>query len=174
MTQSLIEVKPDQIGDNAFRAIGQGWMLITAGAVDSFNTMTASWGMWGHLWERDVCFCFVRPQRYTFGFMEQASHFTLSFFDEAYRPALNFCGSHSGRDTDKMAATGLTPVAGSSGAVYFAQARLVLECRKIYAQNIVPGSFIDPAIPAEVYAKADFHRMYVGEIVRCLCAGTGR
>lgn len=170
MTQTLIEVKPDQLGDNAFRAIATDAMLITAGALDSFNTMTANWGAWGHLWTRDVCFCFVRPQRYTFGYMERASCFTLSFFDEAYRPALDFCGSHSGRDTDKMAATGLTPVAGLHGTVYFAQARLVLECRKIYAQDILPGGFLDPTIPAEIYAKADFHRMYVGEVVRCLCA----
>ena len=71
---------------------------------------------------------------------------------------------------DKAAATGLTPVAGSTGAVYFAEARLVLDCRKLYAQDIVPDSFHRSDHPGEVYAKADFHRMYVGEIVRCLHA----
>jgi flavin reductase (DIM6/NTAB) family NADH-FMN oxidoreductase RutF len=69
---------------------------------------------------------------------------------------------------DKIAATGLMPVAGVTGAVYFAQARLVFECRKLYAQDIAPGGFMDPAIPAEVYGKGDFHQMYVGEIVHCL------
>ena len=168
MAHTFVEIAPAQIAENVFTTISKDWMLITAGSLDSFNTMTASWGAWGHLWERDVCFCFVRPQRHTFGFMEAASHFTLSFFAEAYRSALDFCGSRSGRDVDKAAATGLTPVAGSTGAVYFGEARLVLECRKLYAQNITPASFLDPAIPAEIYSKADYHRMYVGEIVHCL------
>ena len=170
MAHPFVEIAPAQIAENVFKTISKDWMLITAGTLASYNTMTASWGAWGHLWGRDVCFCVIRPQRHTFGFMEKASHFTLSFFDEAYRPALDFCGSRSGRDVDKAAATGLTPVAGSTGAVYFGEARLVLECRKLYAQDITPASFLDPTIPAEVYPKADYHRMYVGEIVHCLRA----
>lgn len=168
MSESFVAVQPTQIADNAFQAIGRDWMLITAGTLESFNTMTASWGAFGHLWDRDVCFCFIRPQRYTFGFMEQAAHFTLSFFEERYRPVLDFCGSHSGRAVNKIAATGLSPVAGVTGAVYFAQARLVLECRKIYAQDVTKAGFVDPALPAQVYGKGDFHRMYVGEVLRCL------
>ena len=170
MAHSFVEITPVQLTENAFRCIGKDWMLITAGTLASYNTMTASWGGWGHLWNRDVTFCFVRPQRHTFGFMEAATHFTLSFFDVAYRPALELCGSRSGRDLDKAAATGLTPTAGSTGAVYFSEARLVLECRKIYAQDIAPGGFLDPALPAEIYSNADYHRMYVGEIVRSLRA----
>ena len=108
MAHPFVEITPAQIAENAFKAISKDWMLITAGTLASYNTMTASWGGWGHLWGRDVCFCVIRPQRHTFGFMEQASHFTLSFFDEAYRSALDFCGSRSGRDVDKAAATGLT------------------------------------------------------------------
>jgi flavin reductase (DIM6/NTAB) family NADH-FMN oxidoreductase RutF len=170
MTPTFIEIAPAALRDNAFQAISQEWMLITAGTLDAFNTMTASWGAWGHLWGRDVAFCFVRPQRHTFGFMEQATHFTLSYFASDYRSALEFCGNHSGRTVDKIAATGLTPVAGTSGAVYFAQARVALECRKLYAQDLRRDNFVDPAVPAEVYPTGDFHRMYVGEIVRCLAA----
>lgn len=170
MTHSFVETRPTQLPDNVFQAIGRDAMLITAGELASFNTMTASWGGWGHLWNRDVCFCFIRPQRHTFGFMERATHFTLSFFDAAHQSALDFCGNHSGRNVDKIAATGLTPVAGVTAAVYFAQARLVFECRKLYAQDLTAASFVDPAIPAEVYAKGDFHRLYVGEILRCLAS----
>ena len=154
MDHSFIAVPPAELGDNPFKIIGRDAMLITAGTLDAFNTMTASWGALGHLWNRDVCFCFIRPQRYTFGFMERSATFSLSFFDETYAAALDFCGSHSGRDTDKIAATGLTPVAGAAGAVYFAQARLVLECRKLYAQDLAGERFLDPALPAEIYAKA--------------------
>lgn len=172
MSTAFIEIAPAALRENPFQAIGHDWMLITAGMPDNFNTMTASWGAWGELWNRPIAVCFIRPQRHTFGFMEQASHFSLSFFDAQSRAALDFCGSHSGRDVDKIAATGLTPVVDPSGAIYFAQARLALICRKLYAQHLTPESFLDPVIPAEIYAKADFHRMYIGEVLRCLAHPT--
>ena len=82
MAHPFVEIAPTALGDNVFQAIGRDAMLITAGTPDRFNTMTASWGGWGHLWGRDVTFSFVRPQRHTFGFMEQAEHYTLCFFDQ--------------------------------------------------------------------------------------------
>lgn len=171
MSTHLMEIPPEQIADNVFKLIGRDWMLIAAGTPDAFNMMTASWGALGELWGKRVAFCFVRPHRYTFQFMERASRFSLNFFDEAYRPALDFCGSHSGRDVDKAQATGLTPVAGVEGAVYLAQARLVLECRKLYAQDLSPDCFVDPQIVLRNYPQRDYHRLYVGEIVRCLAQG---
>jgi flavin reductase (DIM6/NTAB) family NADH-FMN oxidoreductase RutF len=165
------EIAPVEIRHNPFQVVGREWMLITAGTPDSFNTMTASWGTWGHLWERDVAICFVRPQRYTYGFIERAGVYTLSFYEETWRKALDYCGSHSGRDVDKIAATGLTSVTDeATSAVYFAEARLVLVCRKLYAQDLTADSFVDRSIIGETYAKADFHRMYAGQIVRCLRA----
>ena len=170
MAHPFIEIAPTALGDNAFQIIGRDAMLITAGTADHFNTMTASWGGWGHLWSRDVTFCFVRPQRHTFSFMEQAAYYSLCFFDQEHQAALDYCGSHSGRDADKIAATGLTAVADATGAIYFAEARLALVCRKLYAQDLTADSFIDRGIVGEAYPKADFHRMYVGQIVRCLRA----
>jgi len=86
-----------------------------------------------------------------------------------HRKALAYCGSHSGRDVDKIEATGLTSVQTESGAVYFAEARIVLECRNIYFQDINPANFLDPSIAGN-YPDKDYHRMYVGEIVRCMVA----
>jgi len=77
----FIEIKPDKISDNVFKLIGDDWMLITAGKLDDFNTMTASWGGMGILWHKPVVYCFVRPQRHTFQFMEKYKDFTLTFFD---------------------------------------------------------------------------------------------
>ncbi len=168
MTHSLIEILPEQISDNPFTLIGRDWMLVTAGTLDAFNMMTASWGALGELWGKHVAICYVRPHRYTFQFMEASAYYTLNFFDESYRHVLDFCGSQSGRTVNKAQATGLTPVAGSGGAVYFAQARLVLECRKLYAQDLIPDCFVDPMIALRNYPQQDYHRMYVGEIVRCL------
>jgi len=156
---------PHEITDNIFKLIGSDWMLITAGPPEAYNTMTASWGGLGVIWNKNVCWCVIRPGRHTYEFIEKADVFTLSFFEEEQRDALNYCGSHSGRDVDKAAATGLTPVAGSlRGTTTFQQARMVVECRKIYFQDIDPAHFLDPGIEAN-YPQKDYHRMYFGEVV---------
>ncbi|MCK4301464.1 MAG: flavin reductase family protein [candidate division Zixibacteria bacterium] len=142
-------------------------MLITAGTPQAFNTMTASWGGFGVLWNKHICWCVIRPQRFTYQFMEKAARFTLSFFEEEYRDALKLCGTKSGRDGDKVAQAGLTPRETESGSVFFDQARLVIECRKIYFQDLDPDNFLDPRIHDE-YPDRDYHRMYLGEIERCL------
>lgn len=155
-----------------FERIGRGWMLVTGGGPESWNTMTASGGGLGHLWNRDVCFVFVRPQRYTRRFMDGSRLFTVSFFGDEYRPALEFCGSHSGRDVDKAAMTGLSPFEPLPGCVSFRQASLVLAARSIYTHDLDAGGFLDDA-PLGLYPDSDFHRMYVGEIVAAL-SGPGR
>lgn len=165
----FVEIRPDEIKDNPIRLIGKEWMLLTAGSPDRFNTMTASWGTLGEMWAKPVCFCFVRPQRYTYEFMEKDDGFTLSFFGQKYKPQLNFCGSRSGREIDKVAECGFTPRPSENGSVFFDEARLVLECRKLYFQDLDPANFLDDSI-IKNYPKKDYHRMYVGEITRALLA----
>ena len=168
--KKLQEIAPTAIKDNPIHLIGKEWMLITAGAGQQFNTMTASWGGFGELWFKPVSFIFIRPQRYTFEFLEKYDSFTLSFFSERYKPQFNICGSHSGRDINKMAECGFTPVAADNGSVYFEQARMVLECRKLYFQDLDPAGFVDESL-LKHYPNEDFHRMYVGEISRALIEG---
>lgn len=158
-------VKPKDVSDNYIKLIGDKWMLVTAGDSSRFNMMTASWGCAGYLWNKPVVFIFIRPQRYTFGFIEEKDSFTLSFFDEKYRPALSVCGSVSGRDTDKVKESGLTPYIMKSGNVTFKEARLVLECKKLYADFLNPEAFIDKQIIDNTYQGGDYHKMYVAEIV---------
>ena len=167
MASDFKNIDPDQIGDNAFKLIDKDWMLITAGTIDDFNAMTASWGGFGILWHKPVAFCFIRPNRHTYGFMEKNEYFTLSFYPEKHKKILEFCGTKSGRNVDKIKETGLLPVKGVTGAVYFGQARLVLECRKIYYQDLDPQKFLDPEIHKN-YPINDYHRMYVGEILKCM------
>jgi flavin reductase (DIM6/NTAB) family NADH-FMN oxidoreductase RutF len=159
-------VEVDSISDNVFKLIGTDWMLITAGNLQSYNTMTASGGAFGVLWKYKVCFCFVRPQRYTRRFMDRLECFTLSFFDEEYREALKYCGSHSGREVDKARETGLTPV-GTGNLTWFREARMVMKCRKVYIQDFQPLGFLDEGI-SQNYPEADYHRMYIGEITEVL------
>jgi flavin reductase (DIM6/NTAB) family NADH-FMN oxidoreductase RutF len=164
---SFRKTEPHQLTDNFFRCIGDEWMLITAGTPDKFNTMTASWGAMGILWNKPVAVCFIRPTRYTFGFANESDIFTLSFFTEQEQDILSYCGSHSGRNTNKLAGTGLKPVLTSAGGITFQQARLCIECRKIYYDDLKPGQFLLPDIDMQNYPKKDYHRMFIGEITAC-------
>ena len=159
---------PKTLNQNVFSAIGTQWMLITAGTGAHCNTMTASWGGLGVLWGKNVATVYIRPQRYTYEFMENSGWFTLSFFGEEYRKALNLCGSRSGRDMDKIAACGFTVASGAGGAPYFAEAELVLVCKKLYWQDLDPAHFLDPDIDRANYPGRDYHRMYIGEIAEAL------
>ena len=165
------KIKPEEIGQNLFTLLNDQWMLVTAGTPEDCNTMTASWGGLGVLWRRDVAMCVVRPQRYTMEFLEREEYFTLSFFGDRCRKELALCGAKSGRDIDKVKECGFTVAAAAGNAPYFEEAQLVLVCRKLYWQDLEPGQFTDPAIPAECYPEKDFHRMYIGEIVEVLQKG---
>lgn len=149
-----------------FKLIGQDWMLITAGTKDSFNMMTASWGGFGILWNKKVATIYVRPSRYTHDFIENNERLTLSFFPEECRAALQLCGTRSGRDTDKLALSGLTALELESGAMTFTQASLVLECRKLFKTEMEAGNFCDPEIFKEWYGTEDDapHTIYILEI----------
>lgn len=151
---------------NAVSMFDDKWCLITAGNKDSYNTMTASWGAMGELWNKDVCFVFIRPQRYTLEFTEREEYFTLSFFGEEYKKALTFCGRNSGRDCDKAKETGLTPME-IDGSMSFEESETVIVCKKLFYQDIDPEGFVDKAIDGVCYPEKDYHRMYVGEVVGC-------
>jgi len=143
------------------------WLLLTAGdfATGQFNAMTVGWGSLGTMWGRPFVQVVVRPVRYTFGFMESYDTFTLCVFPQGYRRALNLLGTKSGRDGDKIAEAGLTPVPSRRvAAPCFSEAELVLECQKIYWDDMDPARFLDPAIESN-YPQKDYHRIYYGQIL---------
>ena len=167
MPQEFVEIRPEEITDNPFKLLGQDWTLITAGQPDQFNSMTASWGGLGVLWQKPVATIYVRPQRYTREFLDREDFYSLCFFGPEHRAALSTCGATSGRDTDKVRATGLTPVTDASGATYYAEARLVLILRKLYVHDLDPAKVSNIDI-APLYAEQDYHRMFIGEVVKAL------
>ncbi|MCL2487580.1 MAG: flavin reductase [Oscillospiraceae bacterium] len=162
----FVEIDPLMLEENVFRSIGRDWMLLTAGKEGKYNTMTASWGGMGVLWNTDVVFAVVRPSRYTYEFFERERHFSLSFFGNSFKRALQFCGTQSGRDCDKVSEAGLLPLFDAP-APYFNEARIAICCKKLYTQDIDPEKFLDPTI-ASHYPNGDYHRMYIGEIKKIL------
>ncbi len=161
------QIRPEELQGNAFQMIGKKWMLVTAGNEEKTNTMTASWGGIGIMWNKPVAFVFIRPQRYTKEFVDNGSTLSLSFLNESFRKELTYLGSVSGRDEDKIAKAGLT-VEKTDGTPYFTEADEVLICRKLYAQEMTPESFTDTSLVGKMYPENDFHIMYVAEIEKVL------
>ena len=156
---------------DVFRMFNDRWALVTAGTAEHYNTMTIAWGSLGTIWGpphkgRSIVTVYVSPARYTHEFLEESEYFTVSFFPEEYRRDLSLLGSRSGRDGDKVAQTGLTPVALEHG-VDFAQAELSFVCRKLYAHQ-----FEKEQVPQEVadwiYTRVPPHTMFIGEIVEAI------
>jgi flavin reductase (DIM6/NTAB) family NADH-FMN oxidoreductase RutF len=171
-----VERNIKELSGSPSNLFGTDWALITCGDVSAdkgnWNTMTASWGALGVLWGMDVAFMFIRPSRHTFGFANNASLFTLSFFDSPYRKALEICGEKSGRDTDKAAAAGITPIVFTGGyargALSFKEAREVIVCRKLYTEDFSPAKFLEPASIEKNYNGKDYHRIFIGEALGLL------
>lgn len=142
-------------------------MVLASGdfAKADYNAMAVGWGSLGTMWGKPFAQVVVRPSRYTRQFMERYDTFTLCAFPERYHGAVNLLGVKSGRDGDKIAASGLTPEAASMvAAPCFAEAELVIECRKMYWQDMDPAHFLDPVVQKN-YPLKDYHRIYFGEIV---------
>jgi flavin reductase (DIM6/NTAB) family NADH-FMN oxidoreductase RutF len=165
--KKLVEIPVRATTAQSFRIFGDTQPLLTAGTAEKFNTMTIGWGGLGTLWGMPVCSVYVRPSRYTYEFMESGEFFTVSFFPENMKDRLAVCGTMSGRDVDKVAEAGLTPVFDECGAPYFDEAGTVLVCRKVYVQDVDLSGALDDKIGG-FYSDGDVHRMYVGEVIKVL------
>ena len=160
------EISAKEIKDNIIKAISDEWLLISAGDKNGYNMMTASWGFMGEMWGSDSVIAMIRPQRYTMEFIDKSDYFTLSFYGDN-RDIHKICGSKSGRDVDKIALTGLTPII-SDNTVYFDEARLVLICKKQYVGKLSEKSFTDTAPIDKWYPDKDYHNMIIGKIHKVL------
>lgn len=163
-----------EISFNPYKKIGKEWFLVTAGDSKGYNTMTASWGFAGVMWGENTFTTVIRPQRYTKKFIDDNKLFTVAFFDDEYKTALSYCGSHSGKDVDKAKETGLTPVhfnydcekCGKSIEVTaFSQASMILVCKKTYVQPMTGEALLDKEKDEKWFADKDYHVQYIGEIV---------
>ncbi|MBQ7045430.1 MAG: flavin reductase [Clostridia bacterium] len=160
------EISAKDIKDNLIKAIADEWMLISAGDESAHNMMTASWGFVGEMWGKDCVTVAIRPQRYTLEFVDKSDYFALSFYGDD-KAIHKVCGSESGKNVDKTAKTGLTPVF-NDGTVYFNEARMVIICKKLYSDFLRPENFMSCDEKQKWYPNADFHKMITAEIVKVL------
>lgn len=87
-------------------------------------------------WTGTVCtsppmlYISVRPERHSHAIIMREREFTLCLTTQAMARAVDWCGVRSGRDFDKWAATGLTPIPGQAvGCFMVAESPLCIECR---------------------------------------------
>ena len=155
-------IEADKIPGNIIKLLND-WTLITSGN-NKINMMTATWGGLGVLWEQPVAFSFINPTRYSINTMDEGDTYTISFYTETYKDALNYCGTHSGRNEDKVKGSGLTLIKTPSGSAAFSEAWMIIECKKILAQPISEDGVIDKNI-SEKWHKDSYHKMYIGQIL---------
>lgn len=149
------------------------WAVLTAGSIEEFNTMTISWGGLGTIWNKPVATIYVRPNRYTYEFIEKNDYFTISFFDKEYRNDLTILGSKSGRDVDKISLTKLTPK--SLGKyISYNEAKLTIVCKKLYFQDMNISNVYDKSnIDIDKFYRTEpMHRMYIGQIIDIIDGGS--
>ena len=141
------------------------WLLLTAGSHDDFNMMTVAWGSIGCMWSKPFIQIVVRPQRYTYKYMEKYDNFTLCAFPPEYRKDLKLLGTLSGKDGNKLSKTAFTIKDSENiSSPSYHEARLIFECKTMYYQDMEPAGFMDKSI-INNYPQNDFHRIYFGEII---------
>lgn len=156
----LWQVRPHDLWENQSLLLTSGDFL-----TGKYNCMTVGWGSFGTMWSRPFVMVVVRPQRYTYEFMESFESFTLCAFPEKYQPALGLLGSKSGRDGDKIQKSGLTAISSNQvAAPSFKEANLIIECNKVYWEDMKPDHFLADYIQNK-YPNSDYHRIYFGEIL---------
>jgi flavin reductase (DIM6/NTAB) family NADH-FMN oxidoreductase RutF len=111
------------------------------------NVMAVAWG--GICCSKPPCVSIsVRKATYTYGNLVERKAFTVSIPSTDHVVAADYFGMASGRDVDKFAVAGLTPVRSDLvDAPYVGEFPLVLECKVVHV------------------AELGLHTLFVGEIL---------
>ena len=160
---AYVSVDPGEFTFAPFREIGENWGILTGQSEAGFNSMTVSWGAAGVLWSKPSVIVFVRPQRFTYGFLNDGDRFSLALMPPGFQKKIAVFGSKSGRDTDKYAVSGLEALVWD-GVRFCSEAETVFICKKAGAGDFTADWFADQGTMEEHYPNRDFHRMFIGEI----------
>lgn len=164
----------DYAGDIC-KAMKKG-ILLTTKADNKVNIMTIGWGMVGIEWGKPIFIALVRESRHTKGLLDANGEFTVNIpYGDLDSKILGYCGTKSGRDTDKIHDLGLTLVEPETiGVPGIRELPLTLECKVLYRQeqnlSAIPDDILQRYYPQEVDgnhpgSNRDYHIAYYGEIV---------
>lgn len=135
------QIDPTEIPDDVFKLVGTDFTVITSGDADLYNSMVASWGGWGIIFNKPTTWCFLRANRYTLEVIRDKHTYTMSYFDDEYKDDIMLFGTKSGRDSDKMKECQLTSVETPSGNRTYKEAKLIIECQLTQITTVSPDDF---------------------------------
>lgn len=163
---NYVTVSPEDFNENIFNLVGKDWTVITAG--ESPNSMVASWGGVGIMFNKPVTWCFLRANRYTLEKIRETGTYTMCYFPEEYKEDIMQFGIKSGRDTDKMSQTKLTPMMTPAGAPAYEEAKIIIECQLIAAPTVSKDEFYTQEgkdfLQGGFNEAKDWHKLVYGEI----------
>ena len=162
------KITENEIPESVFKLVGEDFTVLTSGNENDFNSMVASWGGWGILFNKPTTWCFLRANRYTLDYIKREHTYTMAYFDDSYKEQIMAFGTQSGRNTGKMKETSLSPVVTPSGSVSFKEAKLIIECRLTEMTTVKPEDFYSQEgkeFITEAYQEAnEYHKILFGEI----------
>ena len=142
-----------------------GILLVAEGKDKKPNTMTIGWGFLGTMWAKPVFVVAVRHSRHTFKLLEESDSFTVCLPARGMAEALEFCGTKSGRDVNKLKQCNWTAVSGKKvDAPYIKECPVHFECKIIYKDDLKSGA-LPNALEDAVYKTKDMHMLYYGEVM---------
>lgn len=145
--------------------LSNNWALVASGTTDNYNVMTVNWGGIGFLWNKPVIFIFIRPERYTYEFIEKYDYFSLSFLKDDFSKVHEICGMKSGRYINKAKEADLKPIITQNDCILFEQSKISVECKKIYSHQMSQSNYENNEFHSMIKAKGSDHKMYIAEIV---------
>jgi len=157
-------------------AIPKGVLLTTKNG-DKVNSMTIGWGTLGVEWGLPVFVAFIREGRFTREQLDASMEFTVNIpYGTVDKKILGYCGSKTGRNTDKIKDLNLTLIESDLvKAPGIRELPLTLECKVLYKQlqdkQAIPESIRESMYPEHVdssnpMANRDYHIAYYGQIVK--------
>jgi flavin reductase (DIM6/NTAB) family NADH-FMN oxidoreductase RutF len=157
-------------------AIPHGVLLTTKNG-SKVNAMTIGWGTLGVEWGLPIFVAFVREGRFTREQLDASMEFTVNIpYGAADKKILGYCGSKTGRNTDKIKDLNLTLIESDLvKAPGIRELPLTLECKVLYKQlqdrEAIPESIRASMYPEHVdssnpMANRDYHIAYYGQIVK--------
>ena len=152
---------------NVFDELNFKWGIITAGdKTTKVNSMTVSWGGFGVLWNKYVCYIFVRKSRYTHDILDNTDSLTISFLTDEYKKEKIYMGRISGRDENKYEKSNLHITFDPDyNGYYIKEAQYAFKMKVIYKTDLLdlPKDIMD-----NFYKDFDDHTMYICEIKQYL------
>ncbi len=151
---------------NDYNQVLPGGVFLTTKNEGEVNTMTMGWGTAGFIWNQNILMAPVRKSRYTHKLIENSEYFTVSVpLNGQLKKELQFCGTKSGRDYNKIEELNLELAEVEEAEVPIIKGNdLHFICKIKYQQDMLKENLAEDILEKK-YPDKDMHTFYYGEVV---------